>query len=142
MKATDVIKRDHRAAEAMFETYKKANQEARDAMEPKIFKALDTHENMEDSHFYPALEAELSEDDAYIELEREQQELKEEVETIKNMSGDKSEALKAAMEKVLAHAKKEEETVLPKAEELLGTDRLEELGELMEPMSAVASEEK
>jgi hemerythrin superfamily protein len=142
MKATDVITRDHRAAEAMFETYKKANQEDRAAMEEKIFKALDTHEEMEDAHFYPALEGELADDESLVELEREQQELKEELAVIKGMEGDRSEAIKAAMEKVLAHAMKEEKSILSKAEEILGTDRLEELGEWMEPMSAVANEEK
>ena len=140
MKATDVIRRDHEAAKALFEKYQKANQEDHAAMEEKIFKALDTHEKMEDTYFYPALEETLNEDAALADLEREQGELETEVAGIKAMNGDKSEALKAAMDNVLAHAKKEEAEILPKAEQTLSAEKLEELGAQMEPQSAVAND--
>lgn len=140
MKATDIIARDHRAAEALFEEYKNASDEKRGELEKKIFAALAAHEKMEDEHFYPALKEVLEDDDMLEELEREQTVLKMEVAGIALLPLGRDEALVAAMEQVLDHARKEEEQIFPKAEELLGATRLEELGTLMEPESAVALE--
>lgn len=141
MKATDVIKRDHRAAEELFERHKKANQDAREAMEKKIFDAFDAHESMEDEYFYPALDGALDADPAFEALEREQGELKMGVAALRLVPFlDRTEAVKMTFEKVLDHAKREEAEILPRAEELLGPEKLEELGAKMEPLSAVANE--
>ena len=140
MKATDIIKRDHRAAEALFARFDGADDEEQTALEEKIFAALDTHEKMEDEYFYPALADILDEDSAYAEMKREQGVLEAEVAAIRVLPVGRSAALKLAMPKVLEHAKKEEEEILPKAESLLGAEMLEELGAKMEPLSAVANE--
>ena len=141
MKATDVITRDHRAAEALFEELKSAEDEESEAVVEKLLAALDAHEKMEDEHFYPALESILDEDSAYAELKREQALLEAEVAAVRVLPVGRAAALKLAMPKVLEHATKEEEEILPKAETLLGDGRLEELGARMEPMSAVALQE-
>ncbi len=142
MKATDVIKRDHRAAEAIFKKFKKASEEERDEMAPKIFKALDTHEEMEDTYFYPELEEKMGDKKAFKELEKEQATLAKEVAKVKALKRNRNKRIIETLEKVLKHAKKEEREILSKAGKLLGSERLEELGEKMEPMSAVAQEEK
>lgn len=144
MKATDVIKRDHRAAEELFERFKKANEDDRETVRKKIFKALNTHELMEDTHFYPAISDKLGDDESVSELEKEQTTLKMEVMAIQGLefiAGDNDERFKKMMEDVLEHAKKEETLVLPKADEAFGEDFNEELGTKMEPDSAVANEE-
>jgi hypothetical protein len=142
MKATDVIKRDHRAAKDLFDTYKKASHDEREAMIEDIFAALDTHEKMEDTYFYPALQGMLDDEDAFAELELEQTTLAEELEELRSMTGDRDDRILVMMDRVLEHAKKEEHEVLDKADKLLSKETLEELGEKMEPMSAVALSKK
>jgi len=143
MKATDVIRRDHKAAKELFAKFKQVPSEKRDEVAEKIFSALDTHEKMEDKYFYSELEEEMEDDGMFAELEKEQKELAEEVEAAKKLSGaDRDMRLKEIMARVLAHAEKEEEEILTKAEETLDAEKLEEMGKKMEPHSAVAMEEK
>jgi len=143
MKATDVIKRDHEAAKDLFEKYKKAAYEDRPPIAEKIFEALEAHEKMEDDYFYPALADFLKDNEVFKELEREQDALADEVDEIRAMdpSPGRDERIKAVMDIVLAHAKKEEREILTRAEEYLDEETLEELGEQMEPESAVAKSE-
>lgn len=145
MKATDIIARDHKAAEALFEKFLAAKEEDKKSVEHELFAALNAHELMEDAHFYPALKDAVGEDDTLKQLEHEQTTLKlgaMGTHLKETVVGPNEESVEKVMEKVLAHAKKEEELVFPMAEEVLGTDKLEELGKKMEPMSAVALQEK
>lgn len=141
MKATDIIARDHRAAEALFEKFKAAPEEDKKSVEHELFAALNAHELMEDTHFYPALRKKVGDDDTLKEVEREQTALKLRAmgtHLKETVLGPDDETIENVMEKVLAHAKKEEERIFPIAEEALGDEALRELGEKMEPMSAVA----
>jgi hemerythrin superfamily protein len=145
MKATEVIARDHRAAEALFEKFKAASEEDKKAIEHELFAALGAHEVMEDTHFYPALNEKVGDNDVLKQLEHEQTTLKlgaMGTHVKETILGPDEESVESVMEKVLAHAKKEEELVFPMAEEALGPDKLEELGQKMEPMSAVALSKK
>ena len=140
MKATDVIKRDHRGAEALFDKFKKATVSKKEKMETRIFEALTTHESMEDNYFYPSLKEKMGDDKMFAELEREQMGLEADVLAARTIPGDRSARIEKIIEVVLAHAKKEETEILPKAEKLLGVVELERLGEDMEPESAVAND--
>ncbi len=145
MKATDVIARDHRAAEALFDKFLAAEGDDKEAIEHELFAALNAHELMEDMHFFPALKDKVGDDDRLKDVMHEQTTLKlgamgTHVKEI--FTGPKEERVEDVMEKVLAHAKKEEEEIFPMAEEVLGEELLEELGQKMEPMSAVAVQEK
>ena len=145
MKATEVIARDHRAAEELFEKFKAAPEEEKKPIEHELFAALNVHEVMEDMHFYPALKDKAEENEVLKEVLHEQTTLKlgamgthlKEI-----VTGPKEERIEDVMEKVLAHAKKEETEIFPLAEQLLSVEELEELGAKMEPMSAVAAKEK
>ncbi len=139
VKATDVIKRDHLMVEALFEEYKSATEKSREAIEEEIFDTLDTHERMEDEYFYPALEDALKNDQSYAELEEEQEQLKQLVEGVRSIADDRYDRMVDMMEMVLAHAQKEESEIFPRAEEILGQEKLEELGAMMEAESAVAN---
>lgn len=145
MKATEIIARDHRAAEALFEEYKSASGDARTDVEKKLFKALGAHEAMEDMHFYPALKEAAGDDAAVKEILDEQTKLKMELMgkgAMEVVTGEHEDRIIEMMEDVLAHARKEESTIFPIAEESLGEARLEELGTDMEPHSVVAMSEK
>ncbi len=143
MKATDVIRRDHRAAESLFTQYKEAtSEEEKDMLAHEIFKALTAHEMMEDTYFYPrVLEVATDEDKAaFDELEDEQGELERETLRVRAITifVDRDRELLPLMDKVLAHAKREESVILDRADELLDDATNESLGDEMEPHSAVA----
>lgn len=129
----------------MLESFTSSSPEAREAIAKDLFKALTAHERMEDEHFYPALEAVAGDNHAVSDLAGsmgDQTKIEMEVTAIRAMAfvtGESEERIKKMMNKVLAHAEKEERVILPKAEELLSAEQLEELGELMEPDSAVAT---
>jgi len=142
MKATEVIKRDHRAAEDLFSKFKKAEESERDQMAEDIFRALETHEAMEDRYFYPALEDKMEDNAVLDQLEDEQKQLERDVKRIKKLTRSRNEQLEVAMDKILAHAKKEEKEIFTKAEKVLTDQELEDLGDKMEPMSAVGSSEE
>lgn len=141
MKATDVIKRDHRAAEALFEKFKAAPEDEKKSVEHELFAALNAHELMEDAHFYPALKDRVGDDENLKQVLSEQTTLKlgaMGTHVKETVLGPSEESVEKVMENVLAHAKKEEEVIFPMAEEVLGAEMLEELGREMEPKSAVA----
>lgn len=145
MKATDVIARDHRAAEALFEKFKAAAPEDQKSIEHELFAALNVHELMEDTYFYPALNEKIENDETLSALEVEQTKLKLEAmgtHALETIVGPNENRMERVMEKVLEHARKEEELIFPMAEEVLGAERLEELGAEMEPKSAVAAQQK
>lgn len=145
MKATEVIARDHRAAEALFEKFKAAAEDDKKGIEHELFAALGAHEIMEDTHFYPALKDKVGDNDTLKDLEHEQTTLKfgaMGTHIKETVVGPNEESVEKVMEKVLAHAKKEEELVFPMTEEVFSAEELEEIGAKMEPMSAVALAEK
>jgi hypothetical protein len=95
---------------------------------------------MEDAYFYNAVMEETEDgDDMLTELEHEQFMLKAEVIAARALPGDKAKRIEKMIETVLAHAKKEEAILLPHAEKVLTAERLEEIGQEMEPESAVAN---
>ena len=104
MKATDVIKRDHRAAKELFEEFKATAEEDKKPIEHKLFAALNAHELMEDMHFYPALKDKAGDNDVLKEVLHEQTTLKlgamgthlKEI-----VTGPKEERIEDVMEKVL-----------------------------------------
>lgn len=141
MKATDVIARDHRAVEDLFDAYKSAVEAERRDIEKKLFKALAVHEMMEDTHFYPVLKEVASDEPAVQQILDEQTKLTVKVMekgALEVVTGEHEDRITAMMEDVLAHAKEEEDVIFPLAEQLIGAAKLEELGEKMEPESAVA----
>jgi hemerythrin superfamily protein len=145
MKATDIIARDHRAAEALFDTFKSAAPDDQKEIEKDLFNALSLHELMEDRFFYPALKEHLDDNEMVKELAHEQTTLK--LRTIATqvkeaVAGPDEESVEKVMERVLAHAKKEETDLFTLAEDILGEEKLEQLGREMEPHSAVAAAEK
>lgn len=137
MKATDVIKRDHEAIEAMIRQFEAASTDERVDMEGKIFNMLTAHELMEDKHFYSALKEKIEDDSVLNDLDDEQKKLEAEATAIRMMVGVRDEKLLEAFPKVLAHAKKEQDLLFPLAEKALTEQELEDIGAAMAPHSAV-----
>jgi hemerythrin-like domain-containing protein len=141
MKATDIIRRDHEAIKELFAEFNNTPEDGREDMIDTIFEALDTHEKMEEEHLYHPLKkipGEVSLD----ELEHEQHMLKAEVLAARALPGDKAGRIEALMDTVLKHADKEETELLPQAEQVFSVEKLEEMGEEMEPQSVVALTER
>src|SRR4051812_48684888 len=114
MKATDVIARDHRAIETLFEEYTGAGDTDTKDVLKKLFEALTRHEAMEDMHFYPALKEVAGDDSAVKHILEEQTKLKMEVMgkgAAEVLKGDDAERITAMMQDVLAHAKEEENII-------------------------------
>lgn len=144
MKATEIIARDHRAIEALYERFQTVAEAEKKSVEEELFAALSTHEKMEDEHFYPALKEKLGNDEILKELSHEQTTLKIGVmgaRVKETLSGPSEESIEKVMEKVLSHAKKEEASLFPRAEAILSAEQLEEIGLKMEPMSAAVISE-
>jgi hemerythrin superfamily protein len=139
MNATEVIARDHRAVEDMFDEYKSAPAGTQAVLETQIFKALDTHEKMEDVHFYPVVREALPNDERVREILDEQEELERDVREVMSMGEDRKDHVMRMMERVLAHALREERDIFPSVRDTLDDDTLDELGHKMEPDSAVAN---
>lgn len=137
MKATDVIRRDHQAVEDLFATFKAASAEDQEAMTGEIFDTLTAHETMEDTYFYPAVRDKLPME-LLISIEAEQKKLEVETIAARALPGDRAKRILEMMDVVVAHAKREQAEILPKAEEALSEAELEELGAKMEPESASA----
>ncbi len=147
MNALQVIKRDHETIEACWARYQGgATEDEKSEVAKELFKLLAAHERAEDKHFYHVVlgAAAAGEKAVVEECEKEQHEL--EAATVKAMAltifVDLDKELVPLMERVLAHAKKEESLVFPAAEACLSPEKLEELGAQMEPDSATTSANK
>ncbi len=140
--ATTIIKKDHRAVEAAYESYMSAKTDAKKlSFAKEILTALTAHAKMEEKHFYPALRKEGKARGKALVLEAavEHGEVKMIIAFLKKLKPGR--ALDAGLSMLLGlvghHVKEEEREILPYAEEVLGAERMEELGEKMEPFSGV-----
>lgn len=138
MKATDLLIKQHRAVEDLFEKF----EEADDAAEKrKIFEELAAnlvgHDAIEREIFYPACEKELGEDEDEDVL-RESLVEHGVVEfslfrADENRNGDDFDKYVKVLKEIVEHHVEEEESeLLPKAKREMESDRLEELGATME----------
>ena len=137
MKATDLLKRQHREVKTMFKKMEKTENARgrRDLME-QIAQALEMHTRIEEEIFYPAvreLETKKAEEmvaEAFEEHHVVKLVLKELPQV--DPEDERFEAkMKVLSELVEHHADEEEEEMFPAAEKL-GADELRALGEQME----------
>jgi hemerythrin superfamily protein len=137
--ALELIRSDHREVDALFaEALGKDTPAAqRRAAVAKIVQALTIHAQMEEALFYPALrEAGGSEErDTVMEANEEHGLVKDLIAKIEGV-GDRDETIKAKVtvlkELVHHHVQEEESTIFSEARDVLGKERLQELGEQMQ----------
>lgn len=138
LNAIDLLKKDHRTVEMMFKNLKEVDKldlKSREKLFNDLKTELDLHAHIEETIFYPAVrDAHEDNEEMIVHSYEDHAEVKDMLEEL--AKEDKSDPewaakLESLEEDVKEHVKEEEEVILPKAEELLGQERLEELGEMI-----------
>lgn len=131
MKATELLKKDHHAINALFDQYEKARG---DDVKTEVFRRLkqelDLHSQIEQEVFYPALQMRPGVREALEEHHVVDGLLSE----LADMSVDAQfdAKMKVLRENVEHHMKEEEHVLFADAKKHLSPQRLEELGVLLE----------
>jgi len=154
MDAIELLKGEHRAVEALFKKFEKADSAiSRRKTFEQIADALAVHAAIEEKHFYPAVKAKATED-LLLEAAEEHLEIKRVIADLLalNASDGTFEAkVKVLQEDVDHHVGEEEGELFPKVEKIFKAEELETLaaemqqteGELLEagdPRKAVPSQ--
>jgi hemerythrin superfamily protein len=136
--AISLLKQDHREVEALFEQFEGAStKKQQEKIAAEICAALRLHAEVEESIFYPAVRAAISETDLVDEAEVEHDSVKYLMDQIESgeLSPDMFRAnVKVLKEYVEHHVKEEEKEMFPQAKSS-GVD-LDALGEEIEAMKS------
>ena len=136
MKATDLLKKQHRDVKALFRRAKKADPgERRDIMD-EISEQLSHHMEIEEEIFYPAVReiGTKQTDEMVPEAYEEHHVVKLLLNDLPNVDpeDERFEAKMTVLDELIQHHVDEEEEEMFKAAQRLGDQRLRELGEQME----------
>jgi hemerythrin superfamily protein len=129
---TQLIEKDHREVESMFEQFKTSKDQA---IANRICDELDAHASAEEKVFYPVVDSKVSGGHKLAtEGEEEHAKARHLIGRIRQSSkGDTIEDLIGQLEQAVSHHVREEESeMLPKARQDISPDRLDELGEEFE----------
>ena len=132
--AVAMIKEDHRQVESLYQDYQRLDgqpTEQRPVVE-RICHALEIHAKLEEDIFYPAVQARMREDgpDLVEEAIKEHREVKRLISQLQTgglADTDYNKTVHQLMRGVQHHVREEEDEMLPRAEQQLGTS-LEQLG--------------
>jgi len=134
LKATEVLRGDHRKVEALFAQYETASGEhsQKETLIQQICHELDVHTRLEEEIFYPLIQVALHEEGEQLiaEASNAHKMVKDLIEQLTSMIPDEAAsdaALQQLKQAVTHHVEEEEKEILPKAEQRLG-DQLESLG--------------
>ena len=140
MKATDLLKKQHRQVEKLFKQAEKAQSRQRRQLMEQIVEQLKLHTKIEEEIFYPAVrelgtsKAEEMIDEAFEEHHVVDLVLAELPKV--DPEDDRFEAKMTVLSELVHHHVEEEEGELfPMAEKKLGAERIKELGQQMEQMA-------
>jgi iron-sulfur cluster repair protein YtfE (RIC family) len=135
MKATELLKKQHREVKALFGKAKKAKSSERRNVMDEITQKLQTHMTIEEEIFYPAVrELDSKKTDEIVP------EAYEEHHVVKlvlaelpdvDLDDEQYEAKVTVLSELIEHHVEEEETEMFKSAEKLGAERLGELGDEM-----------
>jgi hemerythrin superfamily protein len=144
MKATDLLKKQHRQVEKLFKQCEKTEDagERRELME-QIGSALKLHTKLEEEIFYPAVrEMGTSKAEEMVDEAYEEHHVVDLVLAELPKVDPEDERFQAKMtvlsELVEHHVDEEEDEMFPMAEKKLGSERMKELGQQMEQMAGGA----
>ena len=147
MEIIKLLKTDHREVEAMFNEYEKLGERAfstKEHLAQKIVFALETHTKIEEALFYPELEQSAATSDMIREALIEHAHAKElvaEIKMGKASAEDFDAKVKVLKDMIEPHVKEEEGDLFPAAEDVLGKERLEAMGEAAEEMKMKEEEQ-
>jgi hemerythrin superfamily protein len=144
MKATELLKAQHREVEKLFKSIEKAKEdEEKQALFEELAANLVAHDGIEREIFYPACEEAMGMTELLGEALVEHGLVEFSLYQADQAQGDDDFEFKCTVlqEVVDHHVKEEEKEFFPKVEKALGKARLEELGEEMEQAFEAAKEE-
>ncbi|HVF89233.1 MAG TPA: hemerythrin domain-containing protein [Blastocatellia bacterium] len=154
MNALEFLKQDHQEALGMMDQLEMSDQETASAQSQmaifnQLKQALTLHTKMEEQLLYPALQNNEQTGDMISEAYEEHQTVDEILSEMSGMAPSNeefSDKLAELRENVEHHVEEEENEMFPKAEQILGQHRLEEMGNQMQQMkqgiSATATKRK
>ena len=132
---TSMIRMDHTHVVSTYHQYTQdKSAKTRQALVNTICLALEIHAQLEEEIFYPAMRNVESGDAVLEKSKPEHDEMRRLIAELRASSPsdpDYDQTLRELMRDVLHHVADEETTLLPQAEQLLGMDRLRELGAQM-----------
>ncbi|MFT3774638.1 MAG: hemerythrin domain-containing protein [Minicystis sp.] len=138
MNALELLKKQHREADELFEKLEKASLEQKDELFDKLADALAVHTMIEEKHFYPASMVGSDTEELLRAAVEEHLGIKRFIADLLEIdAGDPTFDAKVNVlkEQVQHHVKEEEDELFPKVEKLLDESRLDELGVTMAAMT-------
>lgn len=124
--ATEMIREDHRKVDQLYQQYNGLNKQSgnKQALAEQICHELEVHAQLEESIFYPAIQAKLGStgEDLVSEAIKEHGEMKRLISQVRAYNMDETESEKTfhkLMQGVQHHVKEEESKMLPEAEQHL-----------------------
>ena len=136
MDALELLKQDHEEVKELFQQAEGAEGKQKNEIFDKIKKALQTHTQIEEGVFYPAMEKKEELKDMVLESYEEHKQVKNllgEMDALVSDSEKFEPKLKVLQENVEHHAEEEEEgKMFPKVRQLFDKAALEELGKELE----------
>jgi hemerythrin superfamily protein len=139
MNAIELLKKDHRTVESLFESFEKAKEQESETSKAELFASikeeLDAHARVEEEIFYPAFDrAAEKEDDKELVLEagEEHKQVKTLLAELEGLDPDDETfdaKMKVLKDNVEHHVKEEEGEMFPHARKELGDEELEQLGQ-------------
>lgn len=135
MLATTLLKKDHSEVKKLFQQFGRTTARARKTRQRLIdalATELDVHARIEEELFYPAMTQIESLRDMVEEAKEEHQQVKDllaEIQGLEPTDEALQNRVKELRDAVLHHATEEEQRMFPDAEDSLGREELEQLGE-------------
>jgi hemerythrin superfamily protein len=132
MDALELLKQDHRKVKELFEQAEEAEGKNQQKLFEQIKTELETHARIEETVFYPAVQKHEELKDMVLESLEEHKQIKTLLREMENLASDSEKfepKLKVLMENVEHHAEEEEEEkMFPKLRQIMGKQKLEQLG--------------
>jgi hemerythrin superfamily protein len=135
--ANELLRKDHRKVNQLFGRFKKAETgEEKAPIVEEALHELEVHTQIEEEVYYPAVRAGMDDDDEDLMDEAEEEHhvvdvLAEEIKRLDPDDDEYSAKFTVLSENVEHHIEEEEGEMFPKAMEVLGRSKLEELGRRM-----------
>ena len=151
MNIIEMLKQDHQEAAAMMDRIESAGEGDPSVMTTftQLKEALTLHTQIEEKVFYPALRNNDETEDQIEESFEEHQEVKDMLAEMSGLQAGNDEFMSMMgdlRESVEHHVEEEENELFPKAQQILGDSRLQEMGEQMMQMkqgrSATATQKR
>jgi hemerythrin superfamily protein len=146
LNAIQIVKKDHRAVEALFKQFERAEKAGRAGEMQRavraLVKELSIHAAVEEQLLYPTLRQTAEDaDDEVLEALEEHHLVKRTLSELEKMEPDDERfrpKVRVLMESVRHHVEEEEEDLLPRLQRAIGARELRELGDAIQTLKKAA----